>query len=155
MKLKSKTIIVCLFLLCVGGLHAQSADFMTQLLETKNVTYGQVCYFTALYQGSIPETASQQDAFDFINKSGYVYKDSVTAADSVTMADLSYLIIKTFNVKGGIMYSLFPTPRYALRLLESDGLVSQFTDPSGKIKGSDFIALFIRCLEYYDKAGSK
>ncbi|MCR5290840.1 MAG: hypothetical protein K6E51_12680 [Treponema sp.] len=155
MRFKSKLIFVFLFSFCIAGLHAQSAEFMSQLLESKRVTYGQACYFTALYKGSIPESVSQQEAFDFINKTGYVYKDSVTADDFVTMADLSYLIVKAFNVKGGIMYSLFPSPRYALRLLESDGLVAQFTDPQGKIKGDDFIALFIRCLEYYDEAGAQ
>ena len=42
---------------------------------------------------------------------------------AVKLGSFAYLTMQTFDVKGGLLYSLFPGPHYALRELQSVGLI--------------------------------
>ena len=47
-----------LFIMCVGTFaFAQSAEVVTDILESDEVTYGQVCYLSAVHQGLISDDA--------------------------------------------------------------------------------------------------
>nr|MCR5766435.1 hypothetical protein [Treponema sp.] len=58
-----KRIISLLLVLFVGGLlFAQSANVISDILESDEATYGQVCYLSAIHQGFISEEATYEDA---------------------------------------------------------------------------------------------
>lgn len=49
---------------------------------------------------------------------------SLKASDSIAIDQLSALVMRAFDLKGGLMYSIFPGPRYAYRELVAKGFVN-------------------------------
>jgi hypothetical protein len=56
--------------------------------------------------------------------------------------------MKSFEIKGGIFYSLFPLPRYACRELVYLRIIQERTDPGGRIDGRAFLQILGRALTY-------
>ena len=58
-----KKIVSLLFaLFLVLSAYAQSADVITDILETEEITFGQVCYLTAVQMNIVEDSASYEDA---------------------------------------------------------------------------------------------
>jgi hypothetical protein len=64
-----------------------------------------------------------------------------TADDPINMGDLSFLIMKAFNLKGGAMYSFFPGPRYAFRTMVSRSFIQSPADPAMRVSGERFLLI--------------
>ncbi|MBQ9630718.1 MAG: hypothetical protein IJR49_03950 [Treponema sp.] len=83
--------------------HSQSAEFVTELINSERATYGQVCYLSAVYQGLVKENASYESAFAELQKNKQV-KSKAKISDSVTYKELAGLMSKMWNIKGGLMF---------------------------------------------------
>ena len=57
---KIVTLVLALFL-CLS-VYAQSADVITDILESEEITFGQVCYLTAVQMNIIEDSTSYEDA---------------------------------------------------------------------------------------------
>ena len=57
-------------------------------------------------------TAAQTAAYQMALERGWTKK---SAAENATLQDTAFLIMNAFDLKGGIMYTLFRNPRYAYR----------------------------------------
>ena len=66
MKVMKRILSVLFILFAAGVAFAQSADVVTDILESDEATYGQVCYLSAIHQGLISEEASYEDAVSTI-----------------------------------------------------------------------------------------
>ena len=55
--------------------------------------------------------------------------------DQVTLAEYSYILMRAFGMKGGVMYSLAPGPRYAYRELVSHQVIQGRSDPGDRVDG--------------------
>ncbi len=132
-----------------SSVFAQSADVITEILNTKQVTFGQVCYLAAVQQDLIDENASYADAIEILYMRGQIpnriYEDTV-----VPMVDLAYLYSNMWYVKGGIMYKLFHgAPRYAFKQLKADGVIPPTADPGTIVCGQEALIIYTACsLEY-------
>lgn len=146
-----RRIISVLFVLFVGGLaFAQSADVVTDILNSDEVTYGQVCYLSAIHQGLISEDASYEAAVDALLARGQI-PENVGAYDSVFMANLAFIYVQIWpNIKGGLMFSLTNgSPRYAFKKLKSDGLIPDNTDPNQVVSGREALNILTSCMMEY------
>ncbi|MDR1143369.1 MAG: hypothetical protein LBK77_04005 [Spirochaetaceae bacterium] len=61
--------------------------------------------------------------------------------DPVNMGELSFLLMRAFNIKGGLMYTLLPGPRYAFRTMVSRSLIQGSADPAMTVSGERFLQI--------------
>lgn len=139
----------CAALLVCGLAYAQSADFVTNLLQTPKATFGQVCYLTAVYRGLIDENASAEDAVNVLKSRAEVSEK--TESESVAdYADASRLFSKIWNVKGHLLFTLTKgSKRYAFKKFQKDGVVPAHADPQAFPSGVDILNIFTAGNEKY------
>lgn len=146
-----KRIFSVLLVLFVGGLvFAQSADVVTEILGTEEVTYGQVCYLSAIHQGIISEDASYDDAVEALLARGQLPED-VGSYDSVFMANLAFIYAQIWpNIKGGLMFRLTRgSPRYAYKQFKADGVIPDNSDPNEIVSGPQALNILTSCMLEY------
>lgn len=146
-----KRIFSVLLVLFIGGLvFAQSADVVTEILGTEEVTYGQVCYLSAIHQGLISEDASYDDAVEALLARGQLPED-VGSYDSVFMANLAFIYAQIWpNIKGGLMFRLTRgSPRYAYKQFKADGVIPDNSDPNEIVSGTQALNILTSCMLEY------
>lgn len=144
-----KIVMIFFALFLFGAVYAQSADVITEMLETEEVTFGQVCYLSAVHQGLVSDDASYDEAINVLYDAGQIPQ----AADShqcVVMANLAFIYAQMWNVKGGLFYKIFNgSPRYAFKQLKADGVISEASDPKTVVSGLEALNLYTSCaIEY-------
>jgi outer membrane protein OmpA-like peptidoglycan-associated protein len=136
-----KLLLVMFLLPFLGGvsLHAQTAEEIDALLENREVSYAQAVAFVLaaaeLVQGDLqPETA-----FTLAAEKGWLPKKVSAGTGSrdapIKLNELSFLVMKSFGLKGSFLYSLFPGPRYAYRELAYLQMLPEPGDPAMKVSG--------------------
>jgi hypothetical protein len=136
MKIIFALLIVSCFLFFGSSLHAQTADRIERLLEQKLVSYQEAALLVLEASGHL-EPASQtspQDAFAFAREQGWL-PANVEANYDVNLKGLSLLIMRAFDIKGGVFYSLFKNPHYAYRTLVYYNIIQGRADPLMPITG--------------------
>jgi hypothetical protein len=120
---------------------------MDQLLESREITYAQAARFILPAAGAAEEKASLQDAFALAVSNGWL-PQGIGADEKASLGDISYLSMGSFELKGGILYSIFPGPRYAYRELLYQRIIQGKSDPSQSIPGERLLLLLGRTLSF-------
>lgn len=147
-----KKLFIVLIVIMTGiSAYAQSSEAITDILNSKTVTIGQVCYLSAVHQNLVDESATYTEAIDALYHKGQVprmiYEDTV-----VPMANLAYIYAQMWDVRGGIMYRLFHgAPRYAFKQLKTDGVIPKNMDPKTTISGLEALNIYTACSIEYGK----
>ena len=68
--MKKIMVLVFTFLLA-ASIYAQSADVITDILDTKEVTFGQICYLTAVQLDYTDENSSYENAVIVMQNAGF------------------------------------------------------------------------------------
>jgi len=136
--------------LCVLGfwglafLRAQTHEEMEKLLESQAVTYAQAARF-ALEASEAAVIQDTEEAFRFALERKWL--PAGAAPDSPARLDgISLLITRSFNIKGGIIYSLVRSPHYAYRELIYLNIIQGRTDPHMAVSGSQLLVMIGRAL---------
>ena len=127
---------------------AQSADKISEIIESTNVNYGQISYLAAIHAGLADETANQQQCLNTLEEKGFVQKGH-SDTEQIPLEQVAFICAKTWNVKGGIFYSIFKNPRYSLKQLKADGVIPENSDPSKKLSGFEALNIISACIEQY------
>ena len=129
-------IIVCFLFISPIFLHAQMAAEMETILETPIITCGEAARFVLLSAEVTEDNGSAvtETAFDWAMKQGWLSKRSALN-DYITLGNLSLLVMNAFGFKGGLMYTLFPIPRYAFRTMVSRSVIQGAADPDMTVSG--------------------
>ena len=93
------------------------------LLNTSVINYAQAAYFvlsSALDASSGVYGITQDTAFEYALENGW-FSEKAAMEEPIKLNALSFLLMKSFNMKGGLLYRFFPDPRYAYR--ECAGMV--------------------------------
>jgi hypothetical protein len=121
-----KKIFAAVLLLSAALLSAQTAAELEDLLNTKEITWAEAAYFTlASSAEAVPgngQKAARQIAFQFVREQGWL-PENAEAEGPVKLRNLSLLMMKAFDIEGGLMYRLFPGPRYAYREMTRRGFI--------------------------------
>jgi len=127
-------------------LHAQTADRIQTLLQTKAVSYGQAARFV-LEAADVTgfDSTSEQDAARFAAEQNWL-PANINAQDSISLDNLSLLIMKAFGLKGGLMYKLFGNAHYSYRELVYKDLIQGQSDPKMKVPGEKMLFIVNRLL---------
>ena len=125
-------------------LNAQTATQLQTLLQTNAVTHEQAVEF-------VLEAAEieQQDPFDYALQQKWIPKKA-QSSDSPNLQQTSLLLMRAFDIKGGLFYSMFKTPHYAYRELVYKGIIQGRVDPRMKVSGDMLLFLVNRILYLQD-----
>jgi hypothetical protein len=137
--------------LSAAGAAAQSNEFMDSLLASGAVTAGQASYLALVASDKLGEDADQARAFEKLQSLGWAPK-AAKADDPIRLSSYAFILMRAFALKGGVMYSLFPGPRYAYRELSSRRLIQGRSDPAETVDGVAAVRILNRVL---DAAGIK
>jgi hypothetical protein len=130
-----------------GLLHGQTAADMDELLDSREITWAQACRFVLPAAGALEENAPASAAFALAREKGWLPKRA--AQDSpANLGGLSFLIVQSFSIKGSVLYTLFPGPRYAFRQMDYLGLIPGPRDPALKVSGEQLVQILGRVLDY-------
>lgn len=131
---------VFFFLGLAQSAFSQSAEKISEILEIDEISKGQAAYFICVYGNFTGETVSDNEAFDILTEKK-LFDENENISEKTSLSKACFIIAKSLNMKGGLLYSIFGSPRYALREFKADGIVPQNSDPNQKVSGSEFIAL--------------
>ena len=95
---------------------AQSNQLIDRLLEQPRASFGAAAYLVLAASGAIDQAATEQQALEALSEKSWKLTPRA-ADDPIRLGEYCYLIMKAFEVKGGLMYRLFPGPRFAVREL--------------------------------------
>ena len=133
-------VLTCLFLFCATFLPAQTAAELETVLMTPAVTCAQAARFVI----SSVNPEFEGDSFSFAVSRGWIKNSEPD--EKITLGKLSLLIMKAFDMKGGMMYSIFPIPRYAYRSMVSRFIIQGGSDPAMTVNGDRFLLILGKTL---------
>jgi hypothetical protein len=125
-------------------LSAQTASEMDRILSAQDITCTQAARFVLEAAKALPKDG---DAFKAAQ--GREWLPAEAKADSpIRLGEVSLLMMKAFALKGGILYSFFPNPRYACRELVYLQIIQGRTDPGEGLDGETFLQILGRLLSH-------
>jgi hypothetical protein len=129
-------------LLCSGllPLAAQSNQLLDQILAQPRLTYAQAAYLLLTAAKKLPEQSSPEQAAEALASSGWKVK-ARPADQPMPLGEYSYLLMQAFGIRGGLMYHLFPGPRYATRELASRKWITGRAWPGRALSGEEAVRL--------------
>ena len=134
---------------------AQTAAEMDTMLAADTVSSARAARFVLgaadLLPAGLSGNEAERAAYDMASSSGWIKaspggepRPAASAAGSgeaVTMKDAAFLIMKAFDLKGGVMYSLFGNPRYAYREMVYRKIITGKADQGMKVSGSRLLLI--------------
>jgi hypothetical protein len=120
-------------------------------LDERPATFGDAAYVILSAAGLVPEESSGEEATSVVADRKLLPKTPLPT-EPVTLGQVCFLIMKTQGMKGGLLYTLFPGPRYATRELASLGLLKGFTHPSRVVTGEEVMWILGAVLDWKEKA---
>lgn len=142
-----RTLLVSFFFLMLGVYaYSQSNDFLDGLLETDNINYGQAAYLVLVASDNLGEDADVNRAFELLGSFGWT-AETINLESNIRLKDYSYLLMRAFGLQGGLMYTIFPSPRYAYRQLVSSLVIQGRSDPGNFVSGEMAIRMLGRIFD--------
>jgi hypothetical protein len=133
--------------LCFYGftfLPAQTAAEIEILLEVPAVTYAQAARM-AVKASDAAAISDIEEAFAFAVERNWLPKN--VSPDSAARLDgVSLLFMRSFDIKGGLFYSLIKNPHYAYRELERRNAFKSKSDPHMTVSGDHLLFITSRVL---------
>ncbi len=142
MREKSFRLIVAFVLITAPllAVHGQSNETLDDLLNQRPAQMGHTAYLVLTAAGLIEDDASPEEALAYATDAGFV-RGSPGVSDEVTFGRYSYLLMKSFGVRGGVMYMILPGPRYAAREVVYRGWSRTRRAPSDAISGNAVVRI--------------
>ncbi|HUX51520.1 MAG TPA: hypothetical protein VMW73_12025 [Spirochaetia bacterium] len=137
------------FLLLSVPLFAQPNSVIDSVLSQKQASFEDSVYLILTAGNLLPSSGSVQDALDILKQKGWLTIPAKPDAP-ITFGQYAFLLMRTFNIPGGVLYSLFPGPRYAGREVDYKGWTPSNLSPYEGLSGRD--ALYI-LRSYLDSRG--
>jgi hypothetical protein len=124
------------------GLFAQTAAEIEALLETDALTYEQAASFV-LRAADIGVWGS---AFDYAAEQNWL-SGKATFDGTASLGEISLLVMRAFNMKGGAFYTLMKTPHYAYRELLNQNIIQGRADSDMAVSGDLLLFIVGRVLD--------
>jgi len=147
MKGNCSLIIAGLLFLIPAFLPAQTAAELETVMKASVVTCAQAARFVyaSVRSDSSAGSNASQGGLEYALANGWL-PPATTPDEGITMGKLSLLIVKAFEIRGGLMYVIFPGPRYAFRTMVSRSFIQGAADPAMTVSGERFLGILGRVL---------
>jgi outer membrane protein OmpA-like peptidoglycan-associated protein len=131
---------LCVLFLCAAPLlSAQTAGELDRLLDTRELSRGDAAYFTLSSVLTSPP-ARPSEAAAAARERGWLPEGAGPGAP-ITLGDLSFLLMKSFGLEGGLLYRFFPGPRYAYREMTRRGFIEGRAYQDSTVSGERFLLI--------------
>ena len=131
-----------------SAVFTASADFdttMDSILSEEMLSYGSASYVLLTGTGVLGDDATIQEA---AGKMAQQFPDSALEwNEPVNLGHFSYMIMNAYGIGGGIMYRIFPGPRYALRELRFKKIIQERAYSTMDISGERALRIVGRVLD--------
>ena len=121
---------------------AQTAAELETVLQAPAVSCAQAAWLVLSSGNNV--SVNIETAFAQAASRGWLKK--AQPDDPITLGKLSFLIMKAFDLKGGMMYALLPGPRYAYRSMLSRSFIQGTADPAMTVNGERFLVILGKVL---------
>ena len=147
------TVVLGLFITGVAPivLCAQSATTMDTILEQEDLSFGAASYLLLVARGDLKDNADFGEAAEKMAEVQPYFSDK-DAGDTLNLGEYSFLLMKMYNLGGGLMYSVLPGPRYAVRELAFIDIVQGGTYPKSPLSGERAVRILERYLTVSGKS---
>lgn len=165
-RIQKVALVLALIVVGSGAVVAQSNEVIDAILAEDAITYGNAAYLFLTAGGVLNDEATVDEAYEYLergpeNRSGANYSiggASFTTARvpqtplkkpadaAVTLGEFSLLTMETFNIPGGLMYTIFSSPRYAARELAFRDIVQGDAYPRMDVSGERALRIIGRVL---------
>lgn len=152
--MKKTTFFAFFMLFFTISLYSQSADSVTNILESQQVNYAQVSYFVAVHLELLPDGANEQQAMNVLTLAN-ISDIPENPYKPLTYKKFSQMCMNAWIKKGGLMYSITKSPRYAFREMQSLGLISLQKYPNQYLSGKEALNIMSKCIKIYESRGNK
>ena len=112
---------------------SQSAAEIEELLSREALTYEEAAWFV-LRVAEVPGISGPAQAFSFAAERQWL-PSKAAPGGRARLDGLSLLVMQSFGFKGGLMYTLTKSSRYAYRELLYQGIIRGRTDPGMDVSG--------------------
>lgn len=134
-----------LLFLIPSFLPAQTAAELETVMKASVVTCAQAARFVSASVSDVPPRGNAQSDFEQALAKGW-FPQGTTANERITLGKLSLLMMKAFNINGGLLYAIFPGERYAFRTMVSRSFIQGASDPAMTVSGENFLRILGRVL---------
>lgn len=133
-------------------LSAQTAEIMDRIIATPAISVSQAAYLVFVASGKLAEDSSPDQAFTLFEEMNWV--DSHGNPDRPLLAaEYAYLLTKSYGLRGGLLYTLLPSPRYAFRDLVYRGIFGSRGDPDETVTGVEAVRLLGKVMDSLPAGG--
>ena len=134
----------------------QTAAEMDGMLEAETVSAAKAARFVLgtvdLLPAGLSGPEAERAAYDMAASKGWI---KALSGEALTLKDTAFLVMNAFELKGGLMYSLVKSPRYAYREMVYRKLIQGQTDQAMKVSGPRFLTILDKTSLYAGDGGSK
>ena len=155
--LRSKAAWLLFLGLLSAPLFAQTAVRLEALLNEPALTWSDAAAF--VLEASETAPASDQsnspeplEAFRAAAERKWLPKNAVPEG-TARLNGIALLLMRSFDLKGGIFYSISKSPHHAYRELVYKGLIRGDTDPGMTVSGQQLLLIISRILSVKEKEG--
>lgn len=143
---------ICLGLALALPATAQTAERLEEVLAQDELTVGLAAYVAAASGGLIAEDGSIDEAMQALERIGFPV-ERVSAEQRIRTDQFAFMLMLAHERSGGILYTLFPGPRYAFRELRHERVIQRRGDPNERLSGSRALRLTERVLNIVEAEG--
>jgi len=134
-----------IFLLIAAVAFSQSANDIDELLETETISYQQAAWFVLAAANPDGFSGSPDEAFRYAIDNKWLPANA-SSEDRARLDGVSLLVMQSHNMKGGLMYTLTKSGRYAYRELVYLNVIQGRTDPQMTVSGDLLLFILTRIL---------
>jgi len=146
--MKKVTLAILAILACITvPAFGQSGAEMDALLGTSQVGIALAARFVLPAAEILPAATTPEAALAAATEKGWLPAGAAPETP-LTLSTLSYLIMRAFDMKGGMMYALRPGPRYAYRELVYMRIIQGVSDPAQTVDGERLLRILGRVLDH-------
>ena len=125
---------------------AQSNAQVDELLSEQQARVDSVAYMVLVAGGQLAEDAAPGDAYAMLQDKKWI-PAGLDASVPIRIDGYCALVMKALGLKGGLMYRLFPGPRYAYRELIAKGIVNSSGGPARALPGDEAMQILRQALD--------
>src|SRR6056297_147066 len=146
-------VIVVLFCVAIPvSLSAQTAASMDKLLDEDPISFGAASYLLLVGIGEVSDDIDFAQAAQKAAQENSYFKNKIPQT-GLTLGEYSFLLMSLYEYSGGLMYRIFPGPRYAARELAFKQIIQGKAYPNAAVSGERAVRILERLLYLSEDTG--
>ena len=151
-KRMTPVIVAGIFVILLSApIHAQTAARLETLLNKPVINWADAAVF--ILEASEAQVFEEPGkAFSFAVEQKWL-PGNTASGDTARMNGVALLLMHSFDLKGGIFYSIAKSPHHAYRELVYKGIIRNGTDPDMPVSGQQLLLMISKLLSARERAG--